>query len=298
MGLPIISEIWDGIRWAIDFFFDKAPRPVQYLVFLLMLLLVGNVIVGGLQLLGVHCNQKYQPVKTSVFDVTTNVFVFYETTLGSMFSEPSVTFEDVHTYSGVVGDTCYFALYNDSGNLTVCDNPTTNASCRYYYNFRPTTDSNVDRGCSVCNHTNLGWVDDDSSIFGVAHIGDVCIDDAYPPEPFSMDWLYCAALCDIPENYRFSFDNGTYICTDLDYCGVNATIESDYAFNTRLKRANAELMYPTIEEKSYRRFVGITCNGDFTPRFAVFGIDVFDFKIWVLLTIIGLLVWGLRIATQ
>lgn len=291
MTLPIIGELWQGILFIIEFFFTKAPRPVQFLIFLLMTLLVGNVIVGTLHLIGFHCDENMQPVKVSTFDISTNAYVFYETIIKSKFNEATLTYQETHPYTRFVGSECFFSLYNNSGIMQMCDNPTTNTSCDFYYNAKPTDNESERGGCVVCNHTSLGWVDNPDSILGHTFVGDVCIDNAYPRTPSTYYSIVCGAECDIPTNYMFSIDNGTYIRI------ANESV-SQFAFAQRLTNAGAERIYTDNNEKSYRRFVGLTCTGDYNPRFALFGIDIFDYRIWILLTVLGLLVWGLKTAGQ
>lgn len=307
MGIPVISEVFDGIRWIIDFFFHKAPRPLQIMMFLLMLLLFSNAIVGMLHLVGVHCNQDKQPVKTSFFDVATNLWIFYDTTIKAKFDQPTISYSEAHPYIkysfGALGGTnCVFILTNKTGEIQYCteQNDTT---CKYYYREQPEGVGIINEGCVYCNYSDLGWIYDATvPIVHKSHIGDICTADAYPKTNKSTSlWtsiFNCNIDCKIPVHYKFSFDTGQYECVDLDYCGVNKTKSTEYEFNEKLKQSGAELIYTDSETISSTKVVGLICNADFNPRVALLGVDIFDYQIWLLLIIIAAMLYGLTILGQ
>jgi hypothetical protein len=307
MGIPVVSEIWDGLRWVIDLFISKAPRPLQIIIFLLMLLLFSNVIIGMLHLIGVHCNESGEPVKTSFFDIGTNVWIFYDTTIKAKFSGNSISYSSAHPYVkysvGLFGgDNCVFALkQNVNGTYEFCES-INDTDCRYYYREEPEGQGIINEGCVRCNVTDIGWVYDPSQpVTHKVNVGTICSDDAYLPtnSPSIFTNIFtCNHDCKIPTHYKWSFMNGQYECIDLDYCGANATKEVSYEFNNRLKDAGATLIYKDSDTKSFDKAVYLKCNKDFNPRLTFFGIDVFDYKIWLLLLIIAVMVRFLTIMGQ
>ena len=76
----------------------------------------------------------------------------------------------------------------------------------------------------------------------------------------------------------------------MDFCGASATIEQDPEIDQRLKRAGAELIYNDVSnDNSYNRFVYLKCTNKFKPRITFFGLDIFDYKIWLLLYVVFLI---------
>lgn len=291
MGLPIVQEIYDGLRWIIDFFWSKAPRPLQIIIFLLMLLLFSNVIIGMLHLIGLHCNQAKEPVTVSFFDVGTNVWVFYDTVIAKRFDTPNVSFSDMHPYlkftlGAFSENDCILFLTNKTGTLTFCDamNDTT---CKYYYREEPLREGLLfTNGCVICNYSNIGNVYAPQRVTNWLPVGYLCTDDAYPLNHSTgvfYSFFNCNAQCKIPQHYKFDINTGDYDCIDLDYCGANRTQEPEYHFQELLNNADAKLLYTTKEQN----VIEVKCTADFNPRPTLLGLDIFDYKIWVLLLIIG-----------
>jgi len=283
MGLPIVQEIFDGIRWLIDFFIDKVPRPMKILIFLLFLLLFGSIISLFLQLAGVHCNASKEVVKVSTFDIGTNLALVWETSKRT-FIEENLTICDVHPERCGSEHECYFfARQLDTGNYEECNTTNTSTDCKYYLK---------EGTCHNCTDGEICF-QDSIILWFCGNWHDVCLDNAYPSEHGTLtDSLTgCGSSCYVPDHYLWNQTTGQYECVDSQYCGVGATIEADPIIDQKLKKAGAELIYKVSEgRQSYTRMIYIRCNNDYNPRLTFFGIDLLDYKLWLLMIVIYVLV--------
>jgi len=277
MTIPILSDIWNGITWTIDFFFSKTPRPLQILVFLLFLLFFGAMISTVLQITGFHCNNDKEMVKTDLFDVSTN-FQMLRQSANDYFQEPTITIDEVHTWSS---NTCFLLLDNSTGDYEPCVNESS-ATCLKYYESPQ---------CFDCETVDVGWIKQEGE-WVANNIGDVCIGSAYPIEwTFIQRWLTCGGECRIPNHYKFNATEGYYDCVDLEYCGVNATKVPNSKIDELLQNADGTLLYPTATTpRNYETLIFLKCNNNYNPRLTFFGIDLFDYKIWLLMIVIYVLV--------
>lgn len=282
MGLPIVSEIFDGLRWIVDFFINKIPKPLKVLIFLLFLLLFSSLITFMLHFSGIHCNSDKLVVRTSPLDIGTNVALIWETQ-ERIFSEQTLSICDAHPDKCGVENECYFyAQKLDNGLYSECNSTNATSECGYYLK---------DGNCHTCNAEEICFQESMNWIFcGDWH--DVCLENAYPSEyDTTFDHFSgCGSSCYVPDNYLWNVSTGQYECADETYCGENPTIVADPVIDEKLMRAGAKLVYPiTTNEKSYTRMVYLKCDSEFNPRLTFYGIDILDYKMWVFLIVIYIL---------
>ena len=282
MGIPIIDEVFSGIRWLIDFFMNKVPAPIKFLIFLLFLLFFGSMISFVLHLTGVHCNSDKEVVKTDFLDVGTNLALVWEDSK-RIFSEQTLTICDVHPEKCGSESECYYhARELDNGLYVTCNQSIPEADCKYYLR------DGICHNCTnqeICFQESMFWI-----FCGTWH--DICLDDAYYSEVTLYDtFTGCGSTCYPPEHYFWNQTSGQYECKDLDYCGVGATKVQNPIIDEKLLKANAELIYTSEEKRrNYKSLVYIKCNNNYNPRLTIFGIDIFDYKIWLFLVVIYVLV--------
>jgi len=289
LGIPIISEVWDGIRWLIDQFIDKAPRPLKILLFLFFLIAFGNVIIWLFHLGGVHCNTDKEVIKTDTIDIVTNVKVLYSSSVSTLTGEV-VSVEEAHPwtkfiYLGSALESCSYYMKNVSGEFQFCQD-FNSTGCEYYYR---------DADCHNCTEIDVGWVYNSDLLLNWVYVGTVCDDGArYKSKSWFGRNIACEPLCDIPEHYAWNNQEGYFECADPDYCGVNATKEPDYEIDFLLKEAGGRLLYETPNENDYRRFIQIKCSDNYNPQLTLYGIPVFDYKIWLIIIVIATMFLFLR----
>lgn len=282
MGLPIVQEIWDGIRWVIDVFLFRLPRSVQFLLFLVFLVLFGSLLSFFLHIGGVHCNSDKQVVKINFLDIGTNLAIIWEDSSRTITGE-NLTVCDVYPERCGSESECYFyAKKLDSGFYQLCNQTNSSSDCYYYLR---------DGNCHNCTQDDIRFEGTFLTYYSI------CTDDAYSfsegyRENELIEWIRgCGSACSPPNYYYWNYTSGTYQCLDLDYCGINATKTLSPLIDEKLKNAGAVLLYKTTtEDKDYRSMVKIKCDNNYNPRLVVFGIDIFDYKIWLFFMVIYILV--------
>ena len=283
MGFPIISEVWDGIRWIIDFFIDKAPKPIKILFFLLLLIGLVAMIPFFLHLIGFHCNTSSEMVKLSPIKVLTNIRLAF---IGS---------------NEIINETSYIP---DKPNLvSSCRKPVCYVNGTYYWQSDPycdgqtlvypylTTLATWSR-CGICqgdvNYTGI----ESSNTLGTDYFY-LCLDDVFHINVSERNW-YQRWICDegddctVPHYYYYEYDTGTFDCVDLDICGTNNTIIKSKADDILLD-SGGQLLYPDPDKKDYNSVVRLKCDKELSPSITFFGIPVFDYRIWLMLIVIYIL---------
>lgn len=281
MGIPILDEVFAGIRWVIDFFVEKFPKPLKIILFLLLLLFFGSMISVVLQVIGFHCTTSKEMVKVDFLDVVTNLRVL-KASFGEVINENSYTIEEVHKYNNLIGVDCYYLLEDvGGGEYEFCVNES-DPNCRYHWR---------DPECYNCSSTiNAGWVFTFYGLIPTRHIGTICDSDAYPKKWSTIErYFSCEALCEIPEYFRFEQDNGSYVCDNPTYCGDNRTVDIDKRVDNILQNADAELLYKDKSSKDYKHTILLKCNNNYAPRLTFFGIDLFDYRLWLIIIVISTL---------
>lgn len=282
----IITDILDGIKFVINFFLDKAPKPLLLLFFLLLLLLFGSVISMTMHLSGIHCKTDKKVVKVPLIDVATNVQILFNV-MKTRITGQTESIKTVHPYQSYLreGD-CAFILKNVGGDYQYCD-IINESGCSFYY---------ITPECFNCTSVDTGWIRNEDAWYGWNYLGDLCYGDAYRS---AEEWSFlkthfdCESLCSIPEHYKFNSQTGYYECIDLDYCGDNATIQPDYLIDNILNDAGYENLYQDSrsDEKSYERLITITCDDNLNPDLTFFGIPLFDYRIWLLIYVLAVMFW-------
>lgn len=274
MGIPIIQEIFDGIRWLIDFFFNKTPRVIQIMIFLLLILVVGNIVNFVLQLGGLHCNSHKEPMKISLIDISTNYDLLQRS--NKVFTAENYTLCEVNdALCGNEHDAYFFAYKLGDGYYTECNLTNPEPNCTYLYK---------DGVCFDCNEQEICFKEAQFLWF-CGNWYSVCLGDAYPADPDVTDVVTrCSDKYEIPEHYKFSSTTGLYECVD-DYCGSNATHVPLASIDEILDRKGAELVYVN-ESDQMIDFVKLSCNNNYKIRLTFFGIDIFSYKYWVIILLI------------
>ena len=282
MGIPIIQEIWDGLRWIIDFFIDKVPKPLKVIIFLLFLLLFGSLVSFFMQLSGIHCNSSKDVVKVSTLDIGTNLAIGWETSK-EVFDSDNLTICEVHPEKCGNENDCYFyAKQLDTGFYEEC-NTTNSSDCKYYLK---------NGACHNCTQPDKFF--SQTFYFFIPDSYHPCVSNAYPLDEFTAYLRYfrgCGSSCYVPDHYLWNQSTGQYECADSQYCGATATLEANPIIDQKLNKAGAELVYSISEgSRSYMRMVYIKCNNNFNPRLTFFGLDLLDYKIWLFMIVIYVLV--------
>lgn len=126
-----------------------------------------------------------------------------------------------------------------------------------------------------------------------------CEGDVYPKNYTDIIFIYrwkCQyefwhTGCEVPEGMFFNKYTGNFECYTQD-CIDEALDDATKTWDRQLKELGAKYVYPegTTTKYSYERFVGVTCK-DLSIHLAVFGVDIFDYKLWVMLTLVIIMIY-------
>jgi hypothetical protein len=287
-GIPVVSDILETIRWGIDTFISNVPRPIQIGFFLLLLLVGANLISMTFHVFGIHCNTNKEVVKTDFMEVSNNFKIMYITGTDALFGS-NKSLESANKIISIIqdpDDACYLIMKQVGSEYVICPN-ITDTACKYYYK---------EDTCANCSTTaDVGWVYSDKALLNYIYAGDVCSSDAYydPDVSRFRRLVSCEPSCQIPAYYKFNFDTGKLDCTDIDRCGINGS-QITYELDRLLEESDATLYYQPSDE-DINSFIGFKCSNDYNPRVALFKkLDIFDFKIWLLLIVLGVMITSLH----
>lgn len=275
-GIPIVSEIFDGLRWLIDFFFNKSPRSVKILFFLLFLLFFGVLLNFALHLSGIHCDSGKIPVRTGIRHVGTNIAIMWETDPDRQIKGDSLSICDVHPDKCGEESQCYYLLENVNMTYRTCNVTNPAPNCLYYLS---------DGSCHNCTSAEKCVEENEFWIFCGTYY-DICLTTPYSGGQSDTDFLTkCSNACSVPENYLWNMTTGRYDCIDLNICGDSATIELP-AIDQKLDSIGYDYLYENQNYNDIGRIVSITCDDSLNPNISFFNFPIFQFKIWVLIIVI------------
>lgn len=292
MGIPILSDIIDGFKWLIDFFMDKTPRQIQLLFFLALLLLFGALIPMMLHTFGVHCDSKGNVQRTSAFDFFNNMRI------------ASIEPETVYNLTTV----------------TPISIPLSNAECLHQICYTNGTEWYYDVGDNCAGYVVVNAYLTNTLLFGTGQCvqcqGDVnstvVRTEQYMPQRFTLCFgnaynideqeknIVQRFVCD-PENrcmppsgYYFNYVQGKYECLNQELCNATAAnYTAKPVIDIELEKNNAELMYPNKNPRDYRKLILFKCDKKLNPSLTLYGVPVFDYKIWIFLFVIIIMVYAM-----
>lgn len=277
-----VADFLGGIQRFFSWLISSAPRPLQLMFFLIILLLFGVVIGWFVNLTGNFCDTNGNEYTTGVANVFTN--------LNLVFKMPS-------------NDELSSTLYEpDEQVLGIIPKCTKHYSSPFYYDendtktYLPTGSGDYYDGsfCTECeSETIYSNITFDS--------GNYCLGDVFrvPREDLSLlKKTFCGGVwqtgCEPPEGFFYDQSINSYTCID-DLCleTENETSTIGKRWNLLLKENGAKIKPESpYGEKDYRNAVGLTCDvNDVQPKIKFYGINIFDYRMWVFLFILATLVW-------
>jgi len=291
MGIPILSDILDGVKWLIDFAFNKAPRPVQIGMFLVILLLFGSIIPFMFHLFGVHCNHDADVVKTNTLSFITNLKIaFIEKEEGYNSEEFQPDTIALLPYD-IGGESCVKPICHDTDEFWFWQS---SSDCNNQTIIHPFLTKHWDwQKCVVCNGSeNYSIVQSATTI--ITDREWLCFGNAYRIDDDDMSFLQ-KALCDPqsrcipPRNYYYNYNTGKYTCLEPDICGANVSIgNQSYLIDEELKDAGGERLYKD-DIKSYDKAFFFKCDKNLNPQLTFFGVPFLDYKLWLFLVVIAVM---------
>jgi hypothetical protein len=257
-----------------------------------MIFLVATVafIPFVIHMMGIHCDSEKQVMKTSIFSFGDNYEV---STLTDADLYNTSNFKPVVSVDSFLGslntescsklvkfdhDSIFGSWYDYCGKN---DTSINNSECHYalrishfagFFSSKP--------ACVQCaDIRDVTFID--TTTF---NNGKYCFSDAISNNNSNCPKL---DLCDIPYGYKFSNTTGNFVCVDNEICGGGSSTLI-YDVDIKLKSMGATRYYATVEsDSSYKSAMKFKCDGNLNPQPTLFQIPFLDYKLWVLLMVIG-----------
>jgi hypothetical protein len=276
-GFNDIANWWQAITGVL-------PKPVIFIIFLTIIILLAQLLTFFFNMNGIFCTSTNIPVQTQG-----NMFTSLVTNINLMseMPDPDTINKEVIEVEPDQTSTIECSFCVDEGTIVFEDGTTqeiNKLTCFY---------SNYAGGCYDC----MGSVVRFSRNF-LPDASKVCMGDAYPKQDSEKTFIqraFCGAeyfgRCEPPKHYFYSQTDNYYRCADATCDGVTA----GEVWDEKLVSRGATPIYKTIESsklegKAYNEGIGISCR-DLRPKLSFYRLDIFDFKVWILILLLIILVW-------
>jgi hypothetical protein len=278
-------------------FFQTLPKPVKFIIFLAILLLIGVIIQYSLYIFGIYCDSANNPVKLSS-GIFANIGLINEIPDDMSLLDKEVVEIEETPATKILGKSVslcsqYYSDYrlrSSNGTETWFYN-----EGRYFYDGTYCTDCEAVRILPII-YTNANR----SSYTPQASEKKYCLGDVQHKENYGglFGWMkksiclsssdVIGGACNPPKNYFYSYQINTYLCANNNCTGITL----GQIWDDKLKNSGGVSLYPNGDNvtKSYTSAVNIKCE-DLSPKIAVFGIPVFDYKLWFMILLIGVVLW-------
>ena len=272
----IISSAGDIIKIG----FSTIPRPIKFILFLFLLLFVGILLQLTLSMMGIYCDSANNPVK---------LHGGFIKNLQLADEIPNTEFLNLEAEEQAEFGISYF-----SNLITKCSKKISYGIIQYEDGTEEAfTDTNFFDGtfCTNCESVTIIEQLANGDVFDTHNF---CTDDVIRVDREDKSvWqkMFCGGVfggCEPPEHYFWSQNLDNFLCADETCEGITLGDKWD----AKLQEAEATYLYPEgyLDDTTYTKFVGIICT-DIKPNLTIYGIPVFDYKIWVLLMLVAILVW-------
>lgn len=283
----VIGDLFGGISSSISHFLQSAPKPVLIIIFLAFLLFFSVIFSFFLNITGNFCDTAGNEYKTGTFNLVGNIGL-----LSSMPSEEELDSSTLEVKEPLGKSTlleCSLYVYSTATKNWTYDNNDVLTQIPDGYYFR-------DDGCILCNEV-VRAIPPEGSLLST----EICFDNfVYPKDYEDMKWIEkrtCGKFlgrCDVPNGYYYDSNNNVFVCNSelcLSEEGVPSTQGDNW--NLKLQEQGAKLTPPSTHgDRDYRNALRIECDiGDLNPKLRVFGVNPFDYRLWIFLFILSALIW-------
>jgi len=285
----LLNKRGNGVTDILGNFFSLLPRPLQLVLFLLILLLIGVIIQFLLQVFGVYCNSADQPVNVGIG--LDSVTLWLHKPSFEDLNKEGIALNKIIAISTKKETDC--SIYITDGYLIdEFGNQEEITEGEWFYDGAFCTDCEV---VKIFN-ASLNFISrGDFDIWNGVCRGNVNFkDDKGWYKHFWCDTMK-KEFCQPPRDYYYNSGTNMYVC-NAEACSKSTSETIKDNWDNTLNDAGATFIYPEglsgeIDSyKDYRRAVGVTCK-DLAPQIAIFGINVFDYKLWILIFLLSILFW-------
>jgi len=284
-----LSGIISSIGNLIQSIFRTLPKPILFILFLTILLLLGQLIPTIFQAFGIFCNSAEQPVNTGL-NPFSNIALMMDKPDPDTLNQEVIKLNKVLFLSYNKHTDCSIRL--DSGTIIFPDGTKINITePTWFYDGAYCTD------CLEVTIENppVGLL---TGVSKEALENGICYGDVYPTPEEEKGWYKRQACshkggeeCEPPIGYYWDAELNLYICQD-ESCSEKTSGED---WDNKLTEKGATPIYPEKEKTGtgYTSFISIKCR-DLKPRLAIYNIEIFDYKIWLLIMLITIGIWALK----
>jgi len=288
-----VVDFFAGIQRAISWVLTSAPKPLLLIFFLLFLIVFSAIFGIILNTTGHFCDTAGNEYKTGAFSIVTNFGL-----IGSMPSNDELNSEvidatDLPLMESTVMECTALYRTSSAGNWTYIDENNDEYDLPSGYYFK-------NDGCIICENPVKALPP--GLLGGWKSRINICLDNIIYPKTYD-DMGFIAkrscgetlGRCAIPLGYYFDRNTATFVCDD-ELCSneENGTNNLGEIWNLKLKEKGAKIQPPSpYGDRDYRNILRIECdNGNVTPKLRLAGIDIFNYKLWVMLMILSALLWA------
>ena len=240
-------------------FLSVIPKPVLFIFFVLLLVVIGYVLSPIFNAAGIFCKSNGDIVKLTNSNIVSSVSL-----ISGLPGVDEINGESINPDSFFI-------------------------KCREYINGSYHFLANA---CSTCSILSI----DAGSLVNIRGGYDVCEGDAYRVLREDLSWwnrvVNCPiADCVIPEDYYFEFDTGFYECDNVVGCASNTLSASR---DKKLDDLGGVPLYTTEGvDTSYNRLFMFSCNEKLRVEPSVAGVPLFNPVFWLIIMLITIMVWGI-----
>jgi len=271
----VFADVVGAIQRSISWFLTSAPGPLKLLIFLLLIVVFAQIFGFMINATGNFCDTQGNKYTTGVFDIGANAVLLFEMPNNDDLNSDLLAVE----FAGISPCSQYFEepFYYESGQRV-------NLTPGWYYQGAT---------CSNCQSENI-YDFESARVFSQG--GTHCISDVYrlePEEKSLFQKLYCDTFtaCVVPQGYFYNQTVNKYQCSSENTC--NTTTQGEKWNQLLLDKGASIEITSDIPQQDYRQAVSISCEaGNVQPQFKVFGVKILDFRLWVLLTVLSLLIYA------
>jgi hypothetical protein len=285
--------------------FQTFPKPLLFIIFFVILLLIGGVIQFSLQIFGVFCDSAKHPVNIGFG--TDNFGLISDVPDQNLLGISGKTIQNWNMKIPVVP---YVSITFPAAKsvITRCSHRYLNAEvCYSSTNCTNVSDQWFFDGQLCANCTTATIYDYGATMGGaVLDTSNKCIGNAtrindseksFWQKTFCSDNPNLFQSCDIPVNYYYDSTLNILRCNSGSNC-LNLTIGQQW--DQLLEDNGAVYLYPNQSSDNYGDYnnaVGIKCSDNLHPLITLFGIELFNYQLWILLflcVILGYLYYKIK----
>lgn len=288
-----LSGIISSIGHTIQSVFTTLPKPLLFILFLAILLLIGALLPTIFQAFGTFCDSGDNPVSTGI-NIFSNVGLMTYRPDADIVGSDSIKLNKLIFMSEEKHTSC--SEFITEGTIVFDDGTRINISDQNisgYWVYDGTY-------CTNCDEVTIEEFT--PNIFAGISTGDlrsgVCWGEVEKLPDSELSWLQRTSCggsggeCEPPDDYKYDPDTNRYECS-IASCG-GKTAGDDW--DDKLRKAGATPIYTTGQgtiSTKHTGFVGIKCR-DIKPRLSIFGIEIFDYRLWVIIMLLVIGIWALK----